>query len=178
MRGSQGAAGEIFLDLERPLEGSLKRRFDVVFNHTTLEHIYDFRLALRNLCELSRDIVILVVPFLQEHHEIVGEFGDYWRFSPSAVERLFEENSFSMIYQHYNDESSASVYTFSIASRTPENWPDAVDWQPNAQDSGRSRSGSPIGGRAIPNHRYRVGKQISRVLSPTTRAIRRLFPES
>src|SRR5262245_10738440 len=40
-RGFQGdIANEFFLDLEEPLEPSLKRKFDVVFNHTVLEHVF------------------------------------------------------------------------------------------------------------------------------------------
>ncbi len=83
-RGYQGEEGEIFLDLEKGLSSELKGRFDVVFNHTTLEHIYNYKKALRNICALSRDVVIVVVPFLQPMHD---EYGDYWRFSPSAVKK-------------------------------------------------------------------------------------------
>ena len=49
MRGYQGLDGEIFLDLEQPLPPELAGAIDVVFNHTTLEHIYEFRRAFANL---------------------------------------------------------------------------------------------------------------------------------
>src|SRR5512145_328456 len=64
MRGFQGWDGEIFLDLEQPLPVELQGAFDVVYNHTTLEHIYEFRLAFSNLCAMSRDAVVIVVPWL------------------------------------------------------------------------------------------------------------------
>ena len=59
--GFQGYKGEIFLDLEKKLENNMVDRFDVVFNHTTLEHIYDFKNAFKNLSLLTIDIVLLVV---------------------------------------------------------------------------------------------------------------------
>ena len=56
------------LDLEKKLDKSLINKFDVVFNHTTLEHIYDVELAIKNLSLMTKDIVIVVVSFIQEQH--------------------------------------------------------------------------------------------------------------
>lgn len=67
---------EIVLDLENRLPDELVSRFDVVFNHTVLEHVYDFRTAFHNLCLMTRDIVIIVVPFLQQMH-VHDNYGDY-----------------------------------------------------------------------------------------------------
>lgn len=52
-RGFQGYSNEIFLDLEKDLPANLYLHFDVVFNHTTLEHIYSVHKAFSNLCNLS-----------------------------------------------------------------------------------------------------------------------------
>ena len=65
-RGLQGVDGEIFLDLTAPLPAELKGKFDVVFNHTCLEHIFEVEKAFENLCLMSSDVVITVVPFLQQ----------------------------------------------------------------------------------------------------------------
>ena len=46
-RGFQDTPGEIFLNLEDKLPTDLIAKFDTVFNHTTLEHIYEFRMALK-----------------------------------------------------------------------------------------------------------------------------------
>lgn len=70
MRGTSGLDNELFLDLESPLPEDLVDRFDVVFNHTTLEHIFNFHQAFDNLVEMSKDIVILVVPVMQQVHLI------------------------------------------------------------------------------------------------------------
>jgi hypothetical protein len=43
--GEQGYENETFLDLEQDLPPELERNYDVVFNHTTLEHIYEARKA-------------------------------------------------------------------------------------------------------------------------------------
>lgn len=118
-RGLQGAEGEIFLDLTAPLPSDLTRGFDCVFNHTTLEHIYDVKQAFSNICEMSRDAVIIVVPFLQQMH---AEYGDFWRFTPTALERMFIENGFTPIYTSYNNDFMASVYVFMIAVRDPQAW--------------------------------------------------------
>lgn len=116
---SDGPVGSLEIDLSIPLGSQNRRKFDVVFNHTTLEHIYEFRTAFQNLCLLSKDIVIIVVPFLQEQH---GDYGDYWRFTPSAVVKLFEENDFSTLYVSCNDSPNQSIYVFAIGSRKPQRW--------------------------------------------------------
>jgi hypothetical protein len=124
MRGIQGYENEIFLDLEEDLPSELNNKFDVVFNHTTLEHVYDFNKAFENLCKLSKDIVIVVVPFLQEMH---GAYGDYWRFSPQAIENMFVDQSFELLYLSYNDHRKASVYVFAIASKIINKWDSFFD---------------------------------------------------
>lgn len=118
-RGFQGdQENEIFLDLTTPLPEDFPR-YDVVFNHTVLEHIFEVNTAFCNLCSLSNDIVITVVPFLQEQH---ADYGDYWRFTPLAVDKLFKQNGLNTIYINANDHADASVYVFAIASRHPEMW--------------------------------------------------------
>jgi hypothetical protein len=119
MRGLQGWDEEIFLDLEQPLPNTLQAAFDVVYNHTTLEHIYEFRLAFANLCAMSRDAVILVVPWLQPYH---SQYGDYWRFSPKAVARLFAENGYAAARVVWNANAGASVYVFAVGVRDPARW--------------------------------------------------------
>lgn len=116
---AEGSPDSIELDLLRPLKTELSGAFDVVFNHTTLEHIYDFRTAFSNLCRLSNDLVVLVVPFIQEQH---GDYGDFWRFTPWGVRELFSEQRFTTLYLSCNDFNKQSIYVFAIASRSPENW--------------------------------------------------------
>lgn len=119
-KGLQGFQNEIYLDLEKNLDKKLINRFDVVFNHTTLEHIYDFRKAFKNLCLVSKDIVILVVPFLQQMHGL--GYPDYWRFSPLAIKKMFEENKMELLYLSFNNERRTSVYLFAIASKKSKRW--------------------------------------------------------
>jgi hypothetical protein len=119
-RGWQGGEDEVFLDLSQPLPERLRGAFDIVFNHTVLEHIYEARTAFANLCALTTDIVLLVVPFLQPMH---AEYGDYWRFTPLAVKNMFEENDLTLLALTFNSHVSASVYLFAVASRHPERWP-------------------------------------------------------
>lgn len=120
-RGFQGGENEIFLDLSQPLPEALRSRFDVAFNHTTLEHIFEVRQAFANLCALSRDAVVVVVPFLQEQH---GEYGDFWRFTPDCVARLFRAEGYTPLLITSNRHVWTSVYVFAVAVRDPARYAD------------------------------------------------------
>lgn len=120
-RGFQGKDGELNIDLEKEISADLIQKYDVVFNHTTLEHIFDLNTAFKNLCKMSKDVVIVVVPFLQEMHYGEG-FYDYWRFTPFALKRLFELNGLEMIYCVGEDTRNSSVYVLAVGSKHPQNW--------------------------------------------------------
>lgn len=120
-RGSAGVDGEISLDLTEELSTGLVDRFDVVFNHTTLEHIYDVRAAFGRLCAMSRDLVIVVVPFAQVTHWSES-FGDYWRFTPMGVRAMFEEQRLALIYESAGPGRNEPIYLFAVGSRQPERW--------------------------------------------------------
>lgn len=129
MRGISNLENEIFLNLAEKLPDELKFAFDVVFNHTTLEHIYNFHSALDTLVEMTKDIIILVVPFIQQVHvipEINGkynvEYGDFWRFTPQAIERLLLNRGMKIAFLSFNTNKRASVYIFCIATKNPEQW--------------------------------------------------------
>lgn len=118
-----GPENQIELDLSKELPDDLKRRFDVCFNHTVLEHIFDFEKAFRNICEMSNDVVILVTPFSQSvHYAKDKSWLDYWRFTPFAIERLFNNNSYEVIYLSCNDNLASGSYVFAIATRNKEKW--------------------------------------------------------
>lgn len=123
-----GMDNEIFLNLEEELDEVMRKRFDVVFNHTVLEHVFNVDKAFSNLCAMSKDVVIVVLPFLQEQH---ASYGDYWRFTPMAVERLFEKNGFQLVYINFNDARADSIYIFAIGSRIPGKWSSIFDLAEN-----------------------------------------------
>lgn len=105
-----GLDDEILIDLEKDLSDELVGRFDVVFNHTILEHIFEIRKAFSNLCKMSREVVVVVVPFVQEVHFIDGVYSDYWRPTPFALNRMFEENDFVMLYMSHNNMEFTNSY--------------------------------------------------------------------
>jgi hypothetical protein len=124
-RGFQGnLENEIFLDLSKPLAKELHGQFDVVLNHTVLEHIFEVNMAFENICLLSNDLVTIVVPFLQEQHT---KYGDYWRFSPQAIDKLFLKNKLKTIYLNYNDNRKTSIYVFAIGSKNPDRWSSIIN---------------------------------------------------
>ena len=99
----------------------LEKKFDVVFNHTTLEHIVHVEQAFENLCALSRDAVILVVPVIQNFH-IVESYGDYWRMMPFAVAKLFKRHGFTTLVLKVNEQPFAPIYCFAIGVRDPKKY--------------------------------------------------------
>ncbi len=121
-RGLEESPKSIPLDLEQKTPLELNNRFDVAFNHTTLEHIFDVTTAIKSLACLSRDIIILVVPFIQPQHYDDGSYGDYWRFTPMLLDRLFGMRGFKTVYVSANEQNWFPVYIFYIASRYPERW--------------------------------------------------------
>lgn len=120
-RGIQGQPNEYFLDLTQDLPTELKQKFDVVFNHTTLEHLFEVRKAFQNLCIASKDIVIVVVPFCQKQHGR-DMYLDFWRFTPTCLRYLFKENNFEVIYEAQSPYKNAAIYLFFVGSRHPERW--------------------------------------------------------
>jgi len=109
------------LDLEEVLPDVMRHKFDVVYNHTTLEHVFDIFTAVRNLCEMSRDIVIVVVPFIQEQHAH-DSFSDYWRFTPLGIKALFDANGLEPILLCSTPGRHSAVYHLLVASRYPGKW--------------------------------------------------------
>ncbi len=130
-RGFQNLKNEIFLDLTQNIPVELYRKYDVVFNHTVLEHIYEVHTAFKNICEMTRDIAIIVVPFLQEMH---ADYGDYWRFTPLTMNMLFKENGMDLMYCSFNSHKNASVYLFCIASRQKDKWKTLIPQNKSHED--------------------------------------------
>jgi hypothetical protein len=146
-----GEAADFVLDIEQPLAAELCSRFDVVFNHTTLEHVFDVFTGVENLCQMSRDVVIVVVPFIQRVHT-EPSFSDYWRFTPHALAQLFRRQGLSVVYFSSTPVSGASVYHLCVAVRDEPRWRQRLSsFRPSAnQGEGISRP-SALGsiGRAI-----------------------------
>lgn len=115
---------EIELDLDRPIKGQIEldMKFDVVMTHTVLEHVYNFQTAIENLCLLSNDIVITIIPFIQSFHHQEEVYSDYWRFSPFAIKKLFEENKLETIRLVWNNDPLGNIYIFHVASKKPDKW--------------------------------------------------------
>ena len=140
-RGIQGDLGEINIDLTATLPSELLQKFDVVFNHTTLEHILDVNTALKNLCLLSKDIVIIVVPVAQAQHESES-WGDYWRFMPSSLRELFNLFGLSVVYESVSKNHNSGVYLFMVGSYHPERWTNKLPLTNKISDAAKNIGGS------------------------------------
>ena len=129
-RGYAGRENEHLLDLTNDLPDAMKARFDVALNHTVMEHIFEVRKAFANLCAMSRDVVIVVVPFVQMEHESEA-FKDYWRFTPNCLRQLLRENGLSVVYEAETGIPFAASYLLMIGARQPDRWrPVLPAWTP------------------------------------------------
>ena len=141
-RGHAGRPDELLLDLRQPISAELAGSFDVVFNHTVLEHVFEIETAFATLCRLSRDIVIVVVPFAQAEHENAG-YQDYWRFTPGCLRRLFESNGLDVVYEAESPHRDAAIYLFFVGARHPERWRDRMPPYGRVENAG-AWIGTPI----------------------------------
>ncbi len=140
-RGSSGDTNEIELDLCQSLPEFLVNKFDTVFNHTTLEHIFDTQKSFKNLCAMTRDCLITVVPFAQVEHK-TDSFQDYWRFTPDTMHELFNSNGLEVVYESANTHKNSGIYLFHIGTRNPDKWrnkfPDVASRAPVGDWIGRN----------------------------------------
>ncbi len=80
-------------DLNKPIGGELKQRFDLVYDGGTLEHVFNFPVALQNCMEMVR-----------EHGRIISHTcannwcgHGFYQFSPELFYNVFsEENGFEV----------------------------------------------------------------------------------
>lgn len=117
--GLQNAAGEVLLDLNKPLLPSLQWKFDAVLCHTVLEHVFDVWTAFANLALLTRDLLIVIVPFCQIQHELAS-FGDYWRFTPTCLRELYARTGLTVIYEGANKDFACGNYVMFCGARHAE----------------------------------------------------------
>jgi hypothetical protein len=115
-------ANSIPLDLEQPLRPELRDSFDCVLSHTVLEHVFNVQRAVENICAMTADAAVICVPWTQLIHVMEGKFGDYWRFTPECLERLFAPHGLHTVCHHGTDIPGSSVYFVSVFSRRPERY--------------------------------------------------------
>ncbi len=122
-RGSNEST-DLEIDITAPLPRELEKNWEVCFHHTVLEHVPDPFIAFENICKMSADAVISVVPFRQKFHFEPGNYLDFWRFTPAAMRRLYELNGLEVVYESFSPNKSKDVYLFYVGSRHPGQWDD------------------------------------------------------
>jgi len=72
-----------------------KEKWDLIILSQTLEHIFDFRAAIKECYRLLKPggFFIIDCPFIYPYHGTNG-YDDYWRISHTAMKRLLEEVGF------------------------------------------------------------------------------------
>ena len=117
----EGKGHEIALDLSIPLPKELHGAYEVVYNNTTLEHVFEVEQAFDDLCLLSRDALVLVIPLIQQIH-MTESYGDYWRFTTLGIAKMLLTRGFTTIVMETNDQPFAPIFAFVIAVRDPKKY--------------------------------------------------------
>lgn len=128
---NDGAPDSLFLDLEVPLPDRLYGSCDLAWTHTVLEHVGNVETAFRNLGALTRDAVLVVVPWIQDEHYAQGLYGDFWRFAPQGIRRLMEQSGLELIHLSANEQPWYPVYLVAVGSKKPGDWKGKfpeIDW--------------------------------------------------
>lgn len=97
-------------------------KYDLVFNHTVLEHIKNPFNAFANLENLlaPNGILICVVPFIYKFHFSHGNFGDYWRFTPHAIDLLHKNSNLFINLLEVGPLMGYEKYLISVATKGNE----------------------------------------------------------
>jgi len=106
----EGGDGDLHLDLSRPLPAELERAVDLVFNHTTLEHVPAVDVAIDNLFAMARSEVLVVVPFMQVEHWESPSFGDYWRLTEHGLAQACLDRGFEILSLTSNHNPVWPIY--------------------------------------------------------------------
>lgn len=128
---NDGAADSLFLDLEAPLPDSMRGICDLAWTHTVLEHVGDVETAFRTLGALTRDAVLVVVPWMQDEHYAPGLYGDFWRFSPLGIQRLMRNAGLELVHLSANEQPWYPVYLVAVGSKKAVGWRGVfpeIDW--------------------------------------------------
>ena len=111
------------IDLSQPIESKHFQAYDCVFSHTVLEHVFNIFQAVKNLCDMSRELIIVIVPFVQRVHFQPGSFLDFWRFTPFCIEQIFGLSGFEPVYRKGINIPGTSLYYFYVFSKkNSEKW--------------------------------------------------------
>jgi len=124
---NNGVKTDFIINLNENLSKEMIGKFDVVFNHTVLEHVVNPVKVFENLSLMSKDVLIIVVPFKQKFHFSPDNYGDYYRFSPMAMRKMFEKNGFDILYESYTPPPAIDVYLFYIGTKHKEKWQGVFD---------------------------------------------------
>jgi hypothetical protein len=106
---------KLVIDLE-DINYQAVEKFELVFSHTVLEHVFDQHNAFRIMCSLAEKYVVGVVPMINVLHW-EETYGDYWRFTPHGIRKLFENNGFKLVHLEIGPTSSISQYIIFIGAR-------------------------------------------------------------
>jgi hypothetical protein len=98
------------------------KNYDLVFNHTVLEHVKNPFQAFANLENLlaPNGILISVVPFIYKFHYSNGDFGDYWRFTPHTIDLLHKQSNLYVKLLEVGPSKGYEKYLISVATKGHE----------------------------------------------------------
>jgi len=105
-------------DMNIPIKDGMKGQYDLVFDGGTLEHIFNFPLALKNCMDLVKKDGLLVINTTANNYLGHG----FYQFSPELFYRVFcRENGFEIISMYlvdmYNSKWTIAEDPFKLKQR-------------------------------------------------------------
>jgi hypothetical protein len=112
---------DIKIDLSKKIDISLHNKYNIVFNHTVLEHVEDPVFAFSEMSNLTNDLMITVIPWVQQLHFIENQFGDFYRFSPMLMRKLYLDNGFTILYENFMPNFANECYLIYVGTKKINN---------------------------------------------------------
>lgn len=90
--------------------------FDVVIMTQALEHIWNYKDALKSIYNITRDYAIIDCPFMYKFHQDVfrqdlpwDQWDDYHRLTPAGFKKALKEAGFEEVEIVFNDLNTLAV---------------------------------------------------------------------
>lgn len=89
--------------------------WDIIILSNTLEHVFTYEKALKECARILKPNGYLIVdcPFVYPYHASEPEFGDYWRISPTAMEKLLNSVGLQVVVNNL----SGGILTTTLAKK-------------------------------------------------------------
>jgi SAM-dependent methyltransferase len=111
-------------------DGNPVETFDCIVATQTLNHVFDLAAAVKTLLRALRPggTLLVTVPGITRVSEFdATRWGDFWRFTPSALERLLQAESSTVTCTAHGNVLSATAFLYGLAAEELDEAELAID---------------------------------------------------